>query len=582
MSNEARKKPGDRKSSPSALPAPGPVTRRAFFRGAGGMATAGALGMGPLLGAAEASSIGPLNASTRRNRSAQIRHDAEVFNKHLTLPDHPDNGDEDLYPGKLGSYSKGLPHNAFGEVNPAAYGALRAALSSGRPGDFEQIPMGCSPSVKLTNPQGGLGFDLEGTDSHQLVTRTIAGRAVGMRPAPAFASAEEAGEIAENYWMALLRDVNFLDYETSPLAAAAAADLSAMSDFRGLKQGGSVTPRTLFREIFPGCENGPYISQFMWLNTPFGAEIVSRKMRTLAAGVDYLTAYSAWLDAQNGCPPAAPPAAEDVRRYIRNGRDLGQWVHIDVLYQAYFNAMLIMLTPPDPLFPDQSGLGVPLNAGNPYNLSATQIGFGTFGGPHIAAITTEVATRALKAVWYQKWYVHRRLRPEAFAGRVHNHVTGARTYPIHPDILNSAALGAVFSGFGTYLLPMAFPEGSPTHPAYGAGHATVAGACVTILKALFNTQGAVIPEPVVPSPDGLTLLPYVGDPLTVEGELNKLAANVAIGRNIAGVHWRTDGTESMLLGEAVAISILRDQRATYNEDFGGFTFRKFDGTTVTV
>ncbi len=32
-------------------------------------------------------------------------------------------------------------------------------------------------------------------------------------------------------------------------------------------------------------------------------------------------------------------------------------------------------------------------------------------------------------------------------------------------------------------LPMAFQEGSPMHPSYGAGHATVAGACVTILKA---------------------------------------------------------------------------------------------------
>jgi hypothetical protein len=64
--------------------------------------------------------------------------------------------------------------------------------------------------------------------------------------------------------------------------------------------------------------------------------------------------------------------------------------------------------------------------------------------------------------------------------------------------------------------------------------------------------------------------------------MNKLASNVSQGRNIAGVHWRTDATEANLLGEAVAISILRDQRATYNEPFGGFTFTKFDGTTITV
>lgn len=38
---------------------------------------------------------------------------------------------------------------------------------------------------------------------------------------------------------------------------------------------------------------------------------------------------------------------------------------------------------------------------------------------------------------------------------------------------------------------MAFQEGSPMHPSYGAGHATVAGACVTILRPFFDT-GAVL------------------------------------------------------------------------------------------
>jgi len=38
----------------------------------------------------------------------------------------------------------------------------------------------------------------------------------------------------------------------------------------------------------------------------------------------------------------------------------------------------------------------------------------------------------------------------------------------------------------------------------------------------------------------------------------------------------------MLLGEAVTISILRDQKRCYNESFGGFSFTKFDGTVITV
>ena len=79
---------------------------------------------------------------------------------------------------------------------------------------------------------------------------------------------------------------------------------------------------------------------------------------------------------------------------MRNGRDLGQWVHVDVLFQAYFHAFLVL-----------AGLGAPVDNNNPYRLSPTQEGFGTFGGPHIATLLCEVSTRALHAAWYQKWLV---------------------------------------------------------------------------------------------------------------------------------------------------------------------------------
>ena len=88
-----------------------------------------------------------------------------------------------------------------------------------------------------------------------------------------------------------------------------------------------------------------------------------------------------------------------------------------------------------------------------------------------------------------------------------------------------------------------------------------------------------------PTPDGLALVPYAGPDageLTVGGELNKIASNVALGRNTAGVHWRSDGTESLKLGEQVAINLLREARECYNEVFIGFNLTKFDGTTVIV
>jgi hypothetical protein len=147
--------------------------------------------------------------------------------------------------------------------------------------------------------------------------------------------------------------------------------------------------------------------------------------------------------------------------------------------------------------------------------------------------------------------------------------------------VESAVVERVLSKHGTALLPVAFPEGCPTHPSYTAGHATVAGACVTILK-WFYDENFVISQPVIPTPDGLALQPYFGPPLTVGGELNKIASNVATGRNIAGVHWRSDAMNSLRLGEEIAISLLRDQRALYPEGHRGSTFTRFDGTRITV
>src|SRR5262249_32257294 len=149
------------------------------------------------------------------------------------------------------------------------------------------------------------------------------------------------------------------------------------------------------------------------------------------------------------------------------------------------------------------------------------------------------------------------------------------------DLFRSQALDQLLSKFGSYLLPMAFPEGSPLHTSYGSGHSTVAGACVTVLKAWFD-ESAIIPKPVVPNSDGSGLIPYEGPDLTVGGELNKIASNIAQGRNIAGVHWRSDATEAIKLGEAVAISVLREHKPTFREPFQGFTLTKLDGALITI
>jgi hypothetical protein len=482
------------------------------------------------------------------------------------------NGDERDFPTFIGNFHKGLPHDQFGEVDQAAYKSLLKALNQPTQANFAAIQLGLGR--KLTNPQSGLSTDLEGPDPKNLK----------MRSAPKLNSAEEAAEAVEDYWMALLRDVPFTQFDTDTGVAEAAQELSGLTDFTGPKIAGRVTPRTIFRGCSAGAGVGPYLSQFMLKDIPYGSLEISQRQKTVLGervlgpgNADYLTKFPQWLAAQNGSTSFPPDQFDGTRRYIRNMRDLGQYVHVDALYEAYLNACLILL-----------GMGAPEDDGNPYKppniASRTQIGFGTFGGPHILSLVCEVATRALKAVWYQKWFVHRRLRPEAYGGLVHLKKTGTKpAYPIHPQVLNSQAVNKTFTKFGSYLMPMAFPEGSPTHPAYGAGHATVAGACVTVLKAWFD-ENALIPNPVVPTADGTALVPYTGadaNRLTVGGELNKVAANIAIGRNMAGVHWRSDYFDSVRLGERVAICILFNQRKDYNEDWF-WTFTSFDGETVKI
>jgi hypothetical protein len=109
----------------------------------------------------------------------------------------------------------------------------------------------------------------------------------------------------------------------------------------------------------------------------------------------------------------------------------------------------------------------------------------------------------------------------------------------------------------------------------------MSGAAATMLKAFFNGD-YVIPNPVMPNADGTALVSYDGEPLTIEGELNKLASNIALGRDAGGLHYRTDGDLGMALGEQYAISILQELVNSYNEDFGGFSFNRFDGTPVTI
>jgi len=538
----------------------------------------------------------------------------------------------------IGNFHKTLPHDEFGQVIPAAFMEFSSICrQGGHSGNFERVQQGpltaanqttfvgsIPPAVaKLNNPQAGRAVDPSGPDPLHLE----------MQPAPGILSASTAAEMAELYWMASLRDATFDTWESAARADfdLAIADLDTM--FRaavadtadpGRLQPGADLPahgelldlrlNTLFRVGLPNEDLGPLVSQFFLQDFNYGAQRIDQTIVPYRSGQDYLTSHGDWLLAQNtgydkfghdyggdndrGEMPDPFETPPD-RRHIASMRDLARFVNRDALHQAYFNAALQLLN-----------WGVKSGPGNPYESYQRQGGFGTLGGPHLLALVSEVASRALKVVWRQKWLVHRRARPEVFGGLMQMQRGGlggvTQNYGI-PETAFGAAAERVKTATGTYFLPMAYTAGSPPHPSYGAGHACVAGACVTILKAWFrdqnlastidNQQPGRVPGPgkdpgdppriLQPGAKGPTspLGDYSGidrSAMTVHGELNKIAANVAMGRSMGGVHWRSDNTRSLRLGERVATIMLRRLLPTLAERPVQLDYVNFDGDEVTI
>ena len=182
----------------------------------------------------------------RSNEAYTIRESAAK--QHLsytrTLGTQFDNDDEQRYSSEnyYASFTKTLPSNDFGEVDPWAFEALQTAMRTGARADFDAIPLDEDAARRLANPQGAFRYEVAGLDSH----------ATRMPPSHTFRSAELAGEMGEVYWQALTRDVPFSQYGDSDLIGYAVADLNWFSATPGPKIGGALTSGTIFRGETPG------------------------------------------------------------------------------------------------------------------------------------------------------------------------------------------------------------------------------------------------------------------------------------------------------------------------------------------
>ncbi len=459
------------------------------------------------------------------------------------------------------AFGKTLKHDALGQLPPEAMQSFEAATASGRIADWERLPV--ENEIRLVNPLAAYPWDKDPMSRHVMK----------LPPFPALDSERLAEEALELYWMALLRDVPLWDYERNSLIRDAVAELKTT------KLNAGVTPQTLFRLGTPGENEGYWISQMLWMPVPFGAQNQWQAYRVPFRSTEFMTQWDEYLKVANGeWPPGILNHFADLY-YLRSGRDVGEYVHWDFCNQAGINAAAILLG--NAHRPREA-----LSASNPYKTSRTMNGFVNLGPGYTQNAMGMVCDLALNACWNEKWIRHRSLRPEEYGALVDRAVRGEST-AVHPLIVKSDALRRVREKFGSALLPQAFPEGCPAHPSYPSGHATVSGACVTVLKAMFD-QNRKLRFPMQPTRDGKdweSFSPNQPAP-TVGAELNKLAMNVAMGRNFAGIHWRSDAWQGLLLGESVAKAWLKTEKAKSIEGQQGwlkqFEFTGFAGDKVIV
>lgn len=552
-------------------------------------------------------------------------------------------------------------------------------------------------------------------------------------------SAQTAAEIVEAYAMALLRPIVLGSYDNNsraempgdeePDATLSDAELAvrALNSFEdkfiwGYDKFGNeitaanqpVTFANLFRGPSAGDLIGDYLSVFLTFPrpplfpsgcAPFVADLIEAGKFAMLLGEElrvplgrplyFGVTWDHYVAIQNAdIPQPYPDGFFTGRTPIRTGLDLGNYVHVDNVYEQYIRAADILVggqydrSPVSPYVRNP-----PAATGEPAiePFYRNEADGPTLGPSDAYALLGGVREVAERAAFTQKWLVARRARPEVMAGLVHfaNLVSPGKlngdqqklqqevrealpdelVLPPDPskDTPVQAKVRALFgrvaevnkgqqekwqavsgnevntTGEANYLLSQMYPEGSPAHPAWTSGHATVAGACVTVLKAIFNDLQFIVdpfatPEcveqkwvdaqqdengkwveghwverecrddadgsggtadkpgdaaqqargaagqageaaderprefrPVCKTPrralKGLNQLTSMVEPLTVGGELDKLASNGSFGRNFGGVHYRSDGEHGILLGEAVAIRYLQDHLREYREEF---------------
>lgn len=327
---------------------------------------------------------------------------------------------------------------------------------------------------------------------------------VQLQPMPAIDSAITAAETLEVGLMALLRDRSLADLAPDPEHAAI---LNAIAP--------TVFPRDpagLFR--LQPADRSPRVGQLLTRPVPTGWSLIGfwPKIRTGSYGA-IASEWHAW---QDGFIPA--PQQFDFNDLRINGRSLASLVHQDAPFLI-------------PLLVSQQLLAAKAPLSNRFPILLNEAPFVAGGGA--VALQCAIAApcqAAMHDAWRYKWSLSRP-RPDQLwrLGMEGN---------LHPDFLAKGR--PIIDLVGPYL-SSTYAEGAPIHSDYPSGHAVLAGASFTVLKAWF-ANGPI---------------PVLGN---LHAELDLMAWHMAVGRSWAGIHTRSSLLAGLALGEAHAVAYLNALR----------------------
>jgi len=476
-----------------------------------------------------------------------------------------------------GSFTKGLNHNAENGVlsERRDYEHLACALFKSDVKSLDKVIL--APTGKLEAPSLSFAETLVG--AYPCVIK--------LPPPPKLASETRINEYTDLILRAAARDVPFSDYATSPVISEIVTIMNnSSSKLRDdvYFDGGDVeiTPSNVFRGAFPGERKGNFISCILSEDIiENGHTHVQTYERPVASDVNnFMATLPEAITAQNG-EHTRMTTMQSTPGKIQTLRDLAEFVHKDPPAWVYVNAVLYLAN---------NKLSM-----NSYFTSNASGGVASLGNGMFHAISAlgEVLRFAMHTTWYYKWRKYRTLRPEAYgiilAKEIGQGVGSGKDgrFLIPEELRNNTSLSAALdllsfvrdivdiSDIDRPLLPQCYPEGSPQHPSYPAGHAVIAGALVTVIKMFFDTD------------ETCTAASENGD-ITYNDELTKLASNIAYGRNAAGVHYASDGYYGILLGESIAAEYMSELMSVDPLRFLGtnpdraLCFTGFRGNTICI